>query len=133
MLGAHLSRLRLLVQPRQGLASALRLASSTSSIEYQPIKSVLVANRGEEEHFYYSGAEMVINSHKIYRKAYLIPLENIMFRKVWEANRFSCYSVVCACVVLPLGNPFYQGLGEAVVWSHHCHFISLVIKKIQKQ
>lgn len=73
MLGAHLSRLRLLVQPRQGLASALRLASSNSSIEYEPIKSVLVANRGEEEDIFYSGAEIV--SHQIYCNMYLISLQ----------------------------------------------------------
>lgn len=47
MLGAHLSRLRLVAKPHQTLTSILRLAHSSSSIEYQPIKSVLVANRGE--------------------------------------------------------------------------------------
>ncbi|KAG0716316.1 Pyruvate carboxylase, mitochondrial [Chionoecetes opilio] len=47
MLGAHLSQLRRVAHHRQILASVLRQASSSSSIEYQPIKSVLVANRGE--------------------------------------------------------------------------------------
>lgn len=55
MLGAHLARLGLtathnVVHPHHSLAKAMRIvqmAHSSSSIEYRPIKSVLVANRGE--------------------------------------------------------------------------------------
>lgn len=55
MLGAHLTRLGVtsahhIVHPRYVLTKAMqitRMAHSSSSIEYQPIKSVLVANRGE--------------------------------------------------------------------------------------
>lgn len=55
MLGAHLARLgrasaHHAVHPKHSLTQALRtlqVAHSSSSIEYRPIKSVLVANRGE--------------------------------------------------------------------------------------
>ncbi|XP_042236894.1 pyruvate carboxylase, mitochondrial-like isoform X2 [Homarus americanus] len=55
MLGAHLARLGVtathhVAHPRHTVAQALRIiqvAHSSSSIEYKPIKSVLVANRGE--------------------------------------------------------------------------------------